>query len=59
MTLTRASSAAGARYILGDSGIQQLLCADPEETLPRRHHLSDAGLFLTTAGSSALADQTP
>ena len=34
----------------------QLLCADPEETLPRRLHLSDAGLFLITADSSAPVD---
>ena len=59
MTLTLTSSAASAREILGDSGTQQLLCDDPEETFPRSLHFSDAGLFLTTADSSALVNQTP
>ena len=35
----------------------QLLCADSQETLPRRSHLSDAGLFLITASFSAPANQ--
>ena len=35
----------------------QLLCADPEEILPIRLHLNDAGLFLITADSSAPADE--
>lgn len=34
-----------------------LLCSDPEETLPRRFHPSDAGLLLITANSSAPADR--
>lgn len=34
----------------------QLLCADPEETLPRRLDLSEAGLLLVTDDSSAPAD---
>jgi hypothetical protein len=35
----------------------QVLCADPGETLPRRFYLTDAGLLLTTADSSAPANQ--
>ena len=31
--------------------------AEPEETLPKGFHLSDAGLFLVTVNISALADQ--
>lgn len=35
----------------------QLLCADSEETLSRRFHLSDASFFLITANFSAPTDQ--
>ena len=35
----------------------QLLCADLEDILPRRFHLSDAGLLLLTADFSAPANQ--
>jgi hypothetical protein len=57
-TLILPSSAASMRYNLGDSATQ-LLCADPEITLPRRLHLSAAGHILITAGSSTLAHQHP
>lgn len=42
--------------VLAASGTQHLH-ADPEETLPKGFHLSDAGLFLIAANISAPADQ--
>lgn len=37
----------------------QLLCAESEETLPRRLRLDEAGLLLTTADPSGPADKDP
>lgn len=44
----------GINMALGGS---QLLCADPNETLPRRSCLNNAGLFLIIEGSPTSADQ--
>lgn len=56
MSLTLLSLATITRYNPGCHRTQ-LLCADPEETLPRRLYFSDAALFFITADSSALTEE--
>lgn len=56
MILTLSSSAASPTLVPYGT---QLLHADTQETLPRRFHLKDTGLFLTTTSSNWPASSIP